>query len=337
MNKSRYILVFSIIILIIALTYNLRNKIINTERIQREESNPKVSVEMDKDIFLQEDDTKQDIIQKAKTPINNPIIKDPNAISAEAYMIGDLDTDKIYLQYNSSKIFPIASLSKLFTALIAKHILDPEKTVNITEEILKTEGDAGHLVQDEVFTTKELLYPLLMESSNDAAEALAESYGYSRFIIQMNQFARELGMMSTRFNDATGLSSQNISNVKDLFILSKYLFENESSLLEITKQKTFDLATTTNMVSTTTDIATTTTKHQFHHFISINPYVFYSHFLGGKTGRTNEAKESMISLFEYTSDSITHNIAIIILRSEFGQREIDTEKLIMRFLKEVKQ
>lgn len=331
MNKSRYILIFSIIILIIALTYNLRNKIINTEMVQREETDPRISLEMDKDIFLQEDNTSQNIPKKTKTSVNSPVVKDPDDISAEAYMIGDLDTNKVYLQYNSSKVLPIASLSKLFTALIAEHILDPEKTVNITEEILKTEGDAGHLVKDEVFTVKELFYPLLMESSNDAAEALAESYGYSRFIIQMNQFAKELGMISTRFNDATGLSSQNVSNVKDLFILSKYLFESEASLLEVTKQKTFDLATTT------ADMASTTTKHQFHHFVSINPYVFYSHFLGGKTGRTNEAKESMISLFEYNSDLTTHNIAIIILRSEFGQREIDTEKLIMKFLKEVKQ
>jgi D-alanyl-D-alanine carboxypeptidase len=63
-------------------------------------------------------------------------------------------------------------------------------------------------------------------------------------------------------------------------------------------------------------------------FKNINPYVFYSSFVGGKTGRTDEAKESMVSLFRQDVGSKTYPIVVIILRSDFGQREIDTEKLL---------
>ncbi len=262
-------------------------------------------------------------IEKAPVVKPTPVKRDLNKITSEAFVVGNLDTGEVYLRFNSSKVYPIASLSKLFTAIIAIHNLDKDKKITITEGMLEAFGDAGHLVEGEIFTPDELLYPLLLESSNDAADALASSFGYQEFISLMNGFAKEIGLNNTGFGDASGLSSMNISNADDLFVLARYIYHNETDLLAKTRLSEMTLATTT--------------ERNFHHFVSINPFTPYEPFIGGKTGRTKEAKESMVSLFNYRTHNSTTTIpvAIIILRSEFGEREMDTERILDRLDKKL--
>jgi D-alanyl-D-alanine carboxypeptidase len=141
----------------------------------------------------------------------------------------------------------------------------------------------------------------------------------------MNGFAKEIGLNDTSFRDASGLSSLNISNADNLFILAKYIYQNDKELLSKTRLSEMTLATTTD--------------HNFHHFISINPFTPYAPFIGGKTGRTKEAKESMVSLFNYqlnNNSTSTLPIAVIILRSEFGEREMDTERILEKLDKSFK-
>jgi D-alanyl-D-alanine carboxypeptidase len=261
-------------------------------------------------------DEKSDQVIASTTPK-----RDPNAISAESYLVADLQTGKIYIDHDTDKVFPIASLSKLFTALVAVHILDQSKPITITQQMIDTYGDSGHLVKDEKFTVQELLYPLLLESSNDTAEAYAQSFGYKSFIDYMNSFAREIGMNNTSFKDASGLSASNISTSKDLFVLAQYLYKHESAILDVTRQKEYSLATTTD--------------HGSHHFLSINPFVFYKPFIGGKTGRTEQARESIVSMFAVEKNSKTYPVVVILLRSDFGEREADTEKVLDQFMKSI--
>lgn len=244
-------------------------------------------------------------------------------ISAESYLVGNLETGEVYINFNSSSVFPIASVSKLYTALVVQHLMDSDKEIVITQPMLDAYGDAGRLVLDEKFTTEELLYPLLLESSNDAAEAYAQSFGYENFMEEMNAFAKEIGLEKTSFRDASGLSPFNISNAKDLFTLTQYLYSHEEDILKISRTVDFDMATTSD--------------HQSHHFVNINPYSKNSSFIGGKTGRTDEAKESMISLFKQKIGPQTYPIAIIILRSEFAEREIDTGKLLDMFVEKMEK
>ena len=244
-------------------------------------------------------------------------------VSAESYIVGNLETGEIYISMNGGKVFPIASVSKLYTALVVQHLFDSDKEITITQSMLDAYGDAGKLVLDEKFTTDELLYALLLESSNDAAEAFAQSFGYQEFMQEMNGFAHEIGLEHTSFRDASGLSPFNVSNASDLFTLTRYLHGHEKDILKISRTVEFDLATTSD--------------HGGHHFVNINPYSAYSSFVGGKTGRTDEAKESMISLFRQEVGGETYPIAIILLRSDFGQREIDTEKLLGLFVDKVEK
>jgi D-alanyl-D-alanine carboxypeptidase len=280
------------------------------------------SILMDEEVQIKESLSKPDIrVEKIKSEKRQATITNSNIITAESYLVGNLQTGEVYISSKSNAVFPIASLSKLFTALIDIHILDQENKIVIDKSMLDTYGDAGHLVENEKFLPKELLYPLLLESSNDAAEAIAKSYGYKNFIDAMNLFTKKMGMYSTSFKDASGLSSQNISNANDLFILGRYLYANEKELLEITRQKSFDLASSTD--------------HGFHHFVSINPFTYYAPFIGGKTGRTDEAKESMVTLVNLKINFQNYPIAIIVLRSQFGEREVDTEKILDLFSKKV--
>ena len=254
--------------------------------------------------------------------VKTPVIAAPRTnVSAEAYLVGNLETGQVYFEHDSSHVYPIASLSKLFTALVAIHSMAPDKQVEITEPVLAGYGDAGHFTLGEKFTIKELLNPLLLESSNDAAEGIAQSYGYENFIAQMNVLASNLNLPSTSFKDASGLSSGNISNAQDLFKLARYLYQNEKPLLELTRQ-------TVSTVASTTD-------HSGHTWKTINPFPFDPHFIGGKTGRTNEARESMVSLFNYSANNIIYPVAVIVLRSDFSDRETDSSLLFERFIRTV--
>jgi D-alanyl-D-alanine carboxypeptidase len=231
-------------------------------------------------------------------------------ISAEAYLVGNVETGEIYIEHNPGAVFPIASLSKLITAMIATHSMKSDQKITITQSMLDAYGDAGHLVLGETFTVSELLYPLLLESSNDAAEAIAEGFGFDSFIALMNSFVRDINMTSTSFKDSSGLSSGNVSNSRDLFTLSRYLYANEKSLLDLSRLSQMELASTT--------------EHGGHIFHTINPFPGDPHFIGGKTGRTIEARESMISLFSYPQGGKIYPIAIIVLRSDWSTREIDS-------------
>jgi D-alanyl-D-alanine carboxypeptidase len=254
--------------------------------------------------------------QSAKKPV---VIRP--YITAESYLVANLKTGEKYIQLDPDKAFPIASVSKLYTALVVHHILDKDTEISITQPMLDAYGDAGHLKLGDKFTPEELLYPLLMVSSNDAAEAFAQSFGYDKFMENMNAFAQEIGMKNTLFKDASGLSPQNVSTVNDLFEVAKYLYSSEPSILSITRTPVYELATTTT--------------HGYHKLENIDPFTSYPEFVGGKTGRTNEAKEAMLTIFDKKVGDKVYPIAIIILRSDFGEREINIEKLLGQFMDKV--
>ena len=315
--KIKRLLIISVAIIILAIAANEgSNKIDNPISTHKRTPYPNIPADIDQNAI----DSNMEV--KPKSSSTKAISQsNPPLISAEAYLVGNLETGEIYAEHNIKKIFPIASLSKLITALIALHIMQSDQKITITQSMLDGYGEAGHLVLGETLTVSELLYPLLLESSNDAAEAIAQSYGYDNFVKQMKAFTSELNMTSTSFQDASGLNSRNSSNSQDLFILSRYLYEKEKPLLEITRQIHITLASTT--------------EHGEHIFNTINPFPLDPHFIGGKTGRTNEAKESMISLFRYFNGTMSYPVAIIVLRSDFKVREIDSSILFEQFIKKI--
>lgn len=319
MNRIKHLIVFCIVVIAVASTgkYFVINHTTNGQQAQVIESvlpgGYSDEVNIDQNILI--DDHEKPIAIKTKQPTPK------SEISAEAYLVANLETGERYIDFNSDKVFPIASVSKLYTALVVHHLFNLEEPITINQKMLDVYGNAGNLIIDEKLLPNELLHALLLESSNDAAVAFSDTFGMDPFMEQMNGFAKEIGMHSTYFKDSSGLSAQNVSSASDLLTLSKYLYLSEKDILEISKTKVYDLATTTD--------------HGSHHFVNINPYANSEDFLGGKTGRTNEAKEAMVTIFNRDVGGITYPIVVIVLRSELGEREVNTGKLLDQFVKKI--
>lgn len=146
-------------------------------------------------------------------------ISEPQIRSA-AVLVMDQETGEILLSQNSENVAPIASLTKLMTALVTLEAgLDLDEKIKITNDDIDTlKGTGSRLRVGSVFTRDDLLKLALMSSENRAASALGRSFpgGVSAFVNAMNAKASEIGMLHTRFVEPTGLSSANVSSAEDL-------------------------------------------------------------------------------------------------------------------------
>jgi len=145
---------------------------------------------------------------------------------AQSYVVYDFTHDKVLESRSSMSVQPIASVTKLMTAVVfLEHNKKRDCTTSITEEDTDyIKHTRTKLPKYTPIACSELLKAMFVHSDNYAAHALARSAGISRqsFIQKMNEKARALGMRSTRFHDSSGLSSNNVSNVMDLVKLAKY-------------------------------------------------------------------------------------------------------------------
>ena len=142
------------------------------------------------------------------------------SLRSTAAMIQDQESGEILFAKNVSAIAPIASITKLMTAMVvldAKPDMDEVLTVS-DEDIDLLRGTRSRLRPGAALTRDELLRIALMASENRAASALGRSYpgGIEAFTAAMNHKAQMLGMADSRFGDATGLSSANVSSAEDL-------------------------------------------------------------------------------------------------------------------------
>ena len=201
----------------------------------------------------------------------------PPKVSATAYLVGDLETGKIILEKNQNDIYPIASVSKLFTATISTESQESNKIAQVTQKALNTYGENGGFYLGEKIKLSDLTYPLLLESSNDAAEIIAESFTRDNFIQKMNDKVHELKLTSTSFADPSGLSEKNKSTASELFQFGRYLYTNHQDLLQLTTLKSFN--------------------NKKHTWFNNSQFLDLDGYLGGKRGYTDEARQTALSIF----------------------------------------
>lgn len=236
---------------------------------------------------------------------------DPFArITAKAFLVGNVETGKIYFNRNSDRRMPVASMSKLVTAIIATETLSPTSTILISSSTTMVPPDGSGIGVGEKFTVKEILYPMLLDSSNIAAEAIASSNDRVKFLELMSSYAWEVGMPQAYFADPSGIDPHNQTTAKDIFGLAQYLYKFRPDILTITRTPSFEVATTSD--------------HGMHHFVSIHPFINDMRFIGGKTGRTKEAGETMLTILRINGQVV----AFVVMGSEIGAREGDTRILI---------
>ncbi len=148
----------------------------------------------------------------------------PPQRSASAYLLYDSDADRILFAHNSTMTLPIASLTKLMTALLVLEQGDLQAEVVVQASDL-VGGTAMQLVPGEVITVEDLLWGMLIPSGNDAATALARHLAGSvdAFVAEMNSRAAALGLQQTHFVNPHGLDAEgHLGSVADLLVLVRH-------------------------------------------------------------------------------------------------------------------
>jgi len=228
----------------------------------------------------------------------------PPFLSARSAFVADLENDFVFFEKNPDEVRAIASLSKLMTALVSLEAINQFKTVTITNEDVEIYGAAGGLSEGDIFEAGELLWPLLLASSNDASYAIARTMGEHWFVSLMNEKAKSLGLTHTSFEEPSGLSPENTSTVIDLFRLTKHLWEDKRSLLIMTQERNHGA------------------------WRNIHPFASKDSFLGGKTGYIPEAKRTIIATFLIPFGEFEERpVAVVLLGSDDIRSDVERLRL----------
>ena len=238
-------------------------------------------------------------------------------IDAVSYLVGEINSGKLLAKKNGDlHLFP-ASLSKLMTAVIVLENFSLDEEIIISPYAISAEGEGGGLVVDEKIKVGDLLKILLISSSNDAAiafeEALEKKDG--SFVGLMNQKAREFKLFNSAFFDASGLDREgNFTSIEDLFKLSQKIYKDYPYIGEITRKKE--------------DIVYSVDKNIVHNLENTNILAGeISNLWGGKTGSTPEAKDCLLTIYEFPFPDKNDKMVVAIIVLNSSDRFGDTIKL----------
>lgn len=234
-----------------------------------------------------------------------PPLSDIRGLSALSAFAADVETGEIFFEKQKDVARPIASVTKLMTALVALDSVDPSKRLVVNEQAVNTSGDTGKLRLGDAFQAKDLLYPLLLSSSNDAATVYAEHVEH--FMDLMNEKAKVIGLEHTFYKDPSGLTPKNVSTAEDLFTLIAYINKHQKQILDITILPEYAVAS----------------DNKVHAWRNNTWPDNNGIFLGGKFGFTPEARQTLAAVFgvnmsEYSARPIT----IILLGSNDRRRDV---------------
>lgn len=155
-----------------------------------------------------------------------------NAISAASYILYSPDTNEIISEYNSGEKLPMASTTKIMTAYLTSLYVKKfgDKLVNVTKEMCYVEGSALGLKVGDKINLSSLIAGMLLASGNDAANTAAVFIGGSleKFVIEMNEKAKEFGLNSTSFETPSGLDGEkHFSTAKDMARLCEFVLQDD--------------------------------------------------------------------------------------------------------------
>ena len=178
--------------------------------------------------------------------LNSAVVANPN-IQARTGILVDYHSDEILYELDpDSQIYP-ASMTKIMTAIIAFDLiknfkLSLDDKFSISENVRLSQAGYSSMfimINDQV-SVENLLKGIIIASGNDACVALAEGIAgsESNFADMMNEKAGEIGMTSTNFTNSSGINDpDNVSTVRDIAIMSKYLIKNYPIYYELFAEK----------------------------------------------------------------------------------------------------
>ena len=241
--------------------------------------------------------------------------KDPD-VSAETFLAADLASNSVLAEKNSRESRYVGSLAKFVTALVAAEHLNLDKSLSIAPSMIV---DTSHPRLEPGTSIKafQLLYPLLMESSNEVTEVFAQHVGRDRFVNLMNKKAAAIGMPGTRFIDPAGQEEGNVSTAEDLYMLLKYVEDNRSFVLNVSTGELKDSVYGTPI---------------YEDLTNLNDFgISDATFVGGQTGQASN-EGSAIAIYNLSIRDGERPIAFVLLNSK--DVKSDMRKIVEHVLRE---
>lgn len=238
-----------------------------------------------------------------KIPYKNTDFSDGNdIISAESFSLIDAKSGTILTEENANTPMPVASTTKIMTSIVVFENYKMDDIVTISLDAQQQIGSYTGFEVGEKITVKELLYCLLLKSSNEAAYALAEHMGYANFINKMNEKAVYLGATNTNFKDPAGLDDTGTSTAHDMALIASYAFNNKEFQ---------DIATTANYKAWSIDKRISHPLENSNRLILPNELFYYEPTVAGKTGYTPDAGHCLVS----AANKDEHILIAVILKT----------------------
>jgi len=224
------------------------------------------------------------------------------SLTASSVYVFDRTHDRVLLEREEDSVRPIASIVKLFTAHVANTSAVIDQDALIEWQDFSTEGNAGALWLGEEYTVRELLFPLLLSSSNDAGTAVYRAIGHNTFYGALELLYQRAELTDTQITDPTGLYATNKSTARELAQFLDYLETEDPYILDIT--------------------AVSSHVGNYRGWINNSPARTYDSFRGGKHGYIPEAGRTFAGLFE--TDAAKYIVVLL------GSDDIapDLEKII---------
>ena len=215
-------------------------------------------------------------------------------VMAKTAIVMDMDTGEVlYAKGIDEKRAP-ASTTKIMTAMLAIEKVPFETQITFTDEVNNIEAGSTHIgiKPGETLTMKDCAYAILLASANEVSSGVAEYIGTTvpAFVDMMNQRAKELGCTNTHFVNANGLYDENhYTTARDLAIIAKADFQNET-FREVIK--------TPYYIVPKTNITDEERWLNNHHKMVLQGSEHYEGCLGGKTGYTEKAGNTLVTYAE---------------------------------------
>ena len=211
-----------------------------------------------------------------------------------AYVLYDYELDRSQVVYNADEVRSIASITKLFTAIVVLR-----SGVELNEKVKVQGKSSGRFSKGMMISRNNLMRAMLISSDNLAAETLAHTYpgGFDKFILDTNEYARGMGLINTKIVDSSGLLTGNVSTAADL-ITFLWKIRNNEVIRNIAKERNDHISVPKGKKTITVNLKNT------------NPSLFvFDNILISKTGFTNAAGRCVIMLVE--KNKSLHGIVIL--------------------------
>lgn len=226
-------------------------------------------------------------ISTVQPPQRKDSTKDPLIYADYAVLLEDSSKYPLY-QKQSNAVVPVASMTKVMTAVVAMELYKAADVLTVSEEASKITGSKIDLQNGEKLVFDDILFGLLMNSGNDAAEVLAScKTTREEFVALMNEKAHEIGMKDTEFKDPAGLDDSGHSTAFDMAILFSHAIKNQQfrNIVGTAEKEIFSIdRTISHQLKNTNRL--------------ITKEIPFEGVIGGKTGYTLEAGHALVCAAE---------------------------------------